>query len=701
MAESTNVIDRVTLIGEQILNPRQFTAEGRSKQIAEMSQNLAMQGQIHNIEVNASAARIDEAIAAKTLKTAGVDASMSALRAQVDGMSLMNNAIMQTETLRQRSLAMADLPTLQQVMAAPPNPELKGKVELGGMTFTPFEVKERMTQLENREKLMLLSPSAMDPDFAQRLRVHHDLLLANYSVSDLTELRDNGYIMQDGTQVEPGVWDAHYARQNQMQQDALQRDMTEATLDQQVPSMLKESMQMMENVRKQAQTGTPLAIAVQDFHLAAEGVARLAASDVTPQGKLTQVTALGKAQERLIKTVEQDAIRRAGGDKQLAEIYRSQTLGYEVSPALVEDVVKSRYIKGAGFGEVLPNEAALRVRKNADTYFQQAQKNNAANLDPMQPNKGIKELKEEAITKALEREREEAGITGVNEISRGLMTRKDHPLIKAGFPPAMVKEIGDRAVLAAEKTVMDNEGLKPDQLLALKAGRADIAGISPERALIINELINSEAVQMEYDIYDSKRPGLGYEVQQWLQTTLPEMAQNYTAGMPVFERTLAGDGVLIEADRLAQRYRSADESATERSRILATELATGARRPENMWPVLLHMQKQLGDSQKQAIYYDVIMPAIEQTRSLGGNDETVSNAVFEALTQYKSNDPTLMSAIRTMHRDLPDDLDRFNTMWSSIVNRDLMAMGRGGARAANDPKRAADLLSNTLPWLKK
>ena len=699
-AESNNIIDRVTLIGDQILNPRNYTAKGREAQIGEMSQSLAMQGQIHSIEVNASMARIQDAEAKATMKTAGVDATMSALRAQVDGLALMNNAIAQTETLRQSALAVTDLPTLTAALAAPPNPEAKGKIVLNGMSYTPYELKERQVQLENREKLAMLAPSSMDPDFMQKIKVHHDMQLANYSLPDLMKLKTDGYVMPDGTQVEPGLWDAHYNRQNQLQQDALQTQMNAAMLEQQVPAMLQESQLMAQNVKKYAQPGTPLAIAQQNFNIAAEGVARLAAADVTPMGKSVQITALNKAQEGLVRAVEQEAVRKAGGDKALAEIFRSQMLGYEIQPAQVEDVVKSRYVKGAGFGEILPNESALRVRKNADNYLQEAVKANAANFDSMAPNKSQKELKEEAIGKALEQERQEAGIVGINTIQRAVVTRKDNPAIKAGLVPGQLNEITMRSSAVAEKKVMDREGLSLEQLLAIKAGRPANAGITNERAAIIAESINVEAVQTEYDLYEQQRPGLGYEMQQWLQTTLPEMAQNYTANMSVFERTLAGDGVSIEAQRLAQMYTLADESATERSRKMAAEIATGARKPENMWPVLLHMQKQLGDSQKQAVYYDIVQPAIAQARSLGGNDETVSNAVFEAMTKFKSDDPTLMSAVKTMQRGLPDELDRFHTMWATIMSKGEISPIRG-ARVGNDPELAAKKLETVLPWLKK
>jgi len=699
-AESLNIIDRVTLIGDQILDPRNYTAEGRSRQISEMSQSLAAQGQIHNIEVNASAARIDEQLAKETLQTIGVDTKMNILRAQVDGLNLMNNAIAQTETLRQNALVTVDLATVQQALAAPENPELKGKIALQGMTYTPYELKQRETQLLNREKLAMLAPQALDPDFAQKMRVHHDMQLANYSRADLDQLRSNGYVMPDGTQVEPGIWDSHYNRQNTLEQDLLTRQMNEATLEQQVPMMLQESQTMVQNIDKFVTPGSPLSVAKNNFLVAANGVATLAASDKTPQGKLVQVTALQKAQEGLIKAVDKEATFKAAGDKALADIYRSQMLGQPISPAQVEDVVRQRYMRGAGFSEILPNESSIRVRKNADTNYLKLKQAAAGNLDPLAPNKSDKELKEEAINLAIEQERNEAGVIGINTIQRVVGQRKDNPAVKAGMVPGQLEEIQMRAHTIALETVGHAEGLSQDQILALKSGRPNDAGITDEKAAMIAQAVNIESVMTEYDLYEQQRPGLGYEMQQWYASTLPELAKTYTNNLDSMQRVLTGDSVLIEAQKLAQMYTMADESATNRGRRLATEQATGARRPENMWPVLLHMQKNLADSQKATIYRDVIMPAIQQARARGANDEATTGAVFDALNAFKSDDPTLMSAIKTTQRGLPDELDRFETMWSTLMIQGQPHPIRG-QKVANNPKLAAEQLEVKLPWLKK
>lgn len=699
MAESDNIFDRIALIGDQMINPREYTREGRQNQVAEMSTNLAVRGQIHNVEVNSSAAKIDLAIAQETAATAGVDAKMTMLRTQVDGLALANQAIAQTETLRQQNLIQVDLSTIQKTLMGPTPAD--GKIAIGGMQYTPAEIREREKALTTRTQLSMLTPQATDPDFAAKLRVHHDLQLGNYALPELELLRANNYIMADGTQVEPSLWDAHYNRQNQLQQDVLSRQLNQQALENQVPEMLKQSMQLSKSVSASATPGTPLAIANANFLAASNAVARVAASDVTPSGKMLQVTALAKAQEQLVKAVDQEALRKAAGDKELSQIYRSQMLGEPIQPSQVEDVLRSRYVANKGFGEVLPTDVATRVRKVADKKFAELQQKQAGQLDFGSVTKSAKELREEAVNQAIEAERNQAGEVGINLIQQGTGQRTDNPAIKnAGMVPGLIFDKQLRASNNAWADVGHAAGLSDEQLLMLKSGNYQEAGLTEEKASAIIEEANTMAVQYEYDMFEAVKPGLGYEMQQWYQTALPEMARNYSERLDPIQKVMVGDSVLVEAQKLADRYTYSDENATQRGRKLATEMATGAKKPENMWPVLLQMNGRLADSQKQAIFYDVIMPAVQAARQQGANDEVTTNAVFTALTNFKSDDPTLMAAIKTAQRELPDELDRFHTMWATMMVRGQPSKIRSQV-VGKDPDLAAKQLQTILPWLTK
>lgn len=693
LASSDNIFDRVALIGEQILNPRDYTREGRMNQVSEIGQDLAARGQIHNIETNAAVARMDQAQAQEVLATAGVDAQMSSLRAKVDGIQLMNGMIQQTEILRMNNLTQQELPTLQKTALGPVPPS--GKITIGGFDYAPAELIQRTQELETREKLSLLPPQATRPDYAQALRVHHDLQLATFQLPELETLKQNNYVMPDGTQVDPQLWDSHWSRQNQMQQNVLQTQLNQAMLGSAgVDQMIVESQQMATSIGKFATPGTPLSIARQNFLVAANQVAKLAESDTTPNGKMVQVQALQTAQAGMLKAVEQEAFRKAGGDKELATIYRSQMIGEQLQPAMVEDFMKGRYVKGKGFGDFLPSEDASRIRKMADEEYANLKKQEAVGGD-FGSTKSDKELREEAVSRALEKQQQNYGAVGVNTVQQATPNRKDHPAIISGMTPLQIRENMVRATTAAWKNVANTEGLTEQQMYLLQQGKWQEAGITAERNNAIAERVNFEAVAQEYDMFDQQKPGLGYEVQAWFQKTLPEMARNYTAGQDNMTQVLAGDSVLHSAQSLADMYTKADEVATRRGEEKATYHAVGARRPENMWPVLLANGSRLSDSQRSTIYYDIIEPAIKKARAMGANDEVTTKSVFDALVNFKSEDGVTMAALKTFTRDMPEEIDRFDRIWRTTVKSQLFLSNK------NNYEDYTQRLKEELPWLNR
>jgi hypothetical protein len=109
------------------------------------------------------------------------------------------------------------------------------------------------------------------------------------------------------------------------------------------------------------------------------------------------------------------------------------------------------------------------------------------------------------------------------------------------------------------------------------------------------------------------------------------------------------------------------------------------------------MDKSLANSQKQSIYYDIIMPVVQQSRAQGANDDVTQSNVMNALTTFKSDDPTMMSAVKMVQRALPENLDRFQTVWAVTMQRGKMRPQ--AQRIGRDPVQASQQLESTLPWL--
>jgi len=709
MAESDNIIDRITLIGEQMLDPRAYTAEGRSRQVSEMSQNLALEGQANNIKIANEQAMIDQAQAHADASTAGVDAKLNTMKMQVDGLTLINQGIYQTETMRQQHLALAPQDQIQKALMGPMAPSQTGtggRIKFGGFEYTPAELQERDKQLTTRSKLAALPIQATDPEYAGKLRVYQDLQLSTYSLADLQQLKNNGYIMQDGTQVEPQLWDAHYQRQNQLQTQAIELAVNQNTLDQTVPRMLTESTAMLKNTQTYALPGTPMAAARNALETQMQALSNISALPEyksNPQMKVAQVAGIQKAQQNFMEAVDTEAKAQAGGNEQLASIYRNQMIGLPVTTTQVDDFFRTSYTSGKGFGNVLSNEANIRIRKSADDTFAKLKRDAANPMNQFDGKRSDKELREEAINTALEIERNVYGVNGINIIQYQAAERADNPAVKAGISPGLIREFGVRATNKAKEDMKTTYGITDAQVEAVIGNRGPDEGITPERSKIMADRFNQVSIEAEYDMLEGQKPGLGYEVQQWYSEKMPEMARQYTDRLTPTERVMAADSVLLQGQAAVDRFTQADESATRRGQQMVTEIATGAKKPENMWPILLQTNKNLADSQKHTIYYDVIDPALRAARAQGANDETASTKVFEALTRYKPEDPVLASSLKTMMRGLPDSIDDFQQLWTLTLMRGE-APGNGKIRASalnRDPVAAGQKVQSALPWLNK
>lgn len=704
LAESNNIFDRISLIGAQIINPRDYTHEGRSNQVAEISQDLSVRGQIANIDASASQARINAAQAREAVQTVDLDTGLLKMKTQVDALALSSQAIAQVETIRQQKLITMDAPVLNQALVGPTGPD--GKIELGGMKYTPLEIRERALALDHREKVSLLSPQANDPDYASKLAVQHGLALATYSLPELEALKANGYKMPDGTQVQTSVWDAEYIRKNQLQADALTKQVNESITTQLIPTALSDAGKLLKSGEKYVTPGTPLANAANAYKAAMQTIVVKAAADETPAGKEIQLKAMQISQDAYVKAVRDEASRKAAGDTDLSSIYASQMLGEPINPGQVQDVVVARFIKHKGFGDFLPSDTARDLQKAAEeevaSLTQQQAQVNAGGLGT---SKSEKDIREEAARNAFDRVASKKATDAVNVIQNLAAQRADHPARLAGIPAGAINEITRRATSVAIANVAEAEKLTPDQIQAVMAGRPMDAGLTGDRASQVAQEINAEMMGTEYDLFEAQKPGLGYQIQQWYTKNMGEMARNYTMTMDPMDQATLGDSVVSQASQFTDMYTTVDEHATSRAADAAATVAVGAKKPLNFWPVMLEMDPQLADSQKQQIFYDVITPSLQQSVALNLNPQQTMENVYTAIAQFKSGDPVLDGAVKNFSRNLPKSLDSFDKTWRVLSTQGALEgkteseKAAAAARNKVNPEAATKHLQAILPWL--
>jgi hypothetical protein len=95
LASSDNLLDRIELLGGQIINPGEYTRSGRTSRRAEVSQELSLRNQVHNITVQDSLADLaaaEAAVKGATLElgmvTEGIQASNQAKQLHLTGLQL-------------------------------------------------------------------------------------------------------------------------------------------------------------------------------------------------------------------------------------------------------------------------------------------------------------------------------------------------------------------------------------------------------------------------------------------------------------------------------------------------------------------------------------------------------------------------------------------------------------------------------------
>lgn len=697
LATSENIFDRIQLVGEQILNPRGFTSEGRTKAKAELTQDLNLQGQILGAQASASEMRVGAMKAEHALATLGVNEGMLKVRAMTEGYQAAAAGLQAQETLRTASLAPIQVQDITKALAGPKLPN--GNIELNGFEYTPTELRERSKALDVREKLSLLGPQLTDPEYMQKLAIHQEMTLSTMTAAEMEEVRRNGYVMPDGTQVSSGVWMSEWTRANQADSMILERKTNEFILQNQVPKLMEEGQQFLQQTSEYAVPGSPITAARTEYQSAMAIAAQIAEAEPTPAGKLKVATLLSKAKEGYIQSIEKEASRKAGGNKDVTDIFFKQMTGQPVPIEQISDVIRSRYIKREGFTNVIPGDLATKLRVSADEIANKLRISQAKDMSFDNAKMTDVQLREEAFNQAFEKMRGSIGTDIANQVQTNLSNRTDNPAIKAGLLPAQLTQQRLAASQMARDRIKQSYGLTDGQVASLMSGDYDAIGKNPNDIKLMLDEFNAESTMAEYELLENTRPGLGFDMAQWYAREVPRMADTYVKGLDPIQQAIAGDRATGAAEELTMHYTRADEAITNRREQTIKQMQIGVKKPENSWMLMLNMTPGLADSERQSLYYDVVMPAVKVARGQGADDQTASQAAFDALNSYKTDDKTVNSAIRSFQRDLPNIIDNFEKLWGATVNIDnnnAVVFGR----MQQATQQSSDRLKKFVPWIK-
>lgn len=708
LASSSSIFDRITLMGEQILNPRDYTREGREKRVGELTQGLALAGQVHNAQVVLTNSKIAEAEALHGLETLGANQATLAIKAQVEGLQKAQAGLMAMEEIKRIGLNQLDATTIQKALIGPVPPS--GKITVGGIDFTPTELREQAKTLETRERLSFLSPIATDPEYAQKLNVQHEMILATMDTTKLTELRNNGFIMPEtGQQVSPATWQMAWDRALKNEQTDMELKLNQFALENQVPKIIEESQQFLNNTKQYASPGTPLNAARLQFETELGGIALIAQQDQTPQGKIRQMQTLQLAREKYIQALQKEAKIRSAGDEALGNIYLKQMTGQFVSSDEIADVLRTRYVKHNGFGTVLPTEDLTKLRGQADKFLQE--KRLAASQNIMGDKVPEAELREQAFNEAFNSLRESKGAEKVNQALRELDIREDHPGRKVGLPPSKFSQVRLQADANTKAETMRQYGLTQEQMHYLLNEDNVSAGLPAAKASEIMQGYNQRLAAEEYNLYEVIRPGLGNEVMSWYQQTLPAMADKMQETLDPMIRDYVGDSVRQQLLVQSTLYGQANQAAIQRTQEMVKQAAFRVKEPANYWMMLLNSSTQLEDPEKQAVFYGVIQPTVAQAKQLNYSPEQTQDAIMSAIDQYQGTDSITNKAIKQLQRELPTLMKNNESIidtlmaltsyeYASQMNSPFsMTQAMSGVSPESTPAQS-EVLRQYVPWLK-
>jgi len=665
LADSNNILDRFELIGAQILRPQRYTREVRTQRAAEISQGLALQGQIHNTLATEAQAIAASATARAASAGTGVEATLSSLRTRVTALQTMQAGMQATEALRIGSLERQTTADLAAARNA--TPDERGYVTLGDFQYTPLELAERHRVMQTREALALIP---VNPENTPEWIAYNRIQMSTMSLDELGAIRENDYTL-NGIAVPRAEVDQFYEERRANELTRLARSQGEYMARNQLPDAYSSAMDTLTRLREMHAPDSPMGQIAANYSVSVASVAELAQrvddESADPSlNNIAQLEALSIVNANLQTQINAEAQRMANGDTALQPILAARLAGRDVGRPVVEEFVVERYAAGRGFSEAIDRGSATQIQRLADREFtrlMQARTDGQVLAAP--PSRAeTQEIRRAASRAAFQ---EWTNTTAATAAARTLdiavewLTAPESPTTSGGPPAGVLRSMGvsradatqiiGGAADAAATEVQRVYGLTPEQFNFFTAGDYAAAGVNDSQAAEIAQSFNAAQMQFVYDQLDSVAPQAGRAYAQWFINNADSLAS-------AASRELGPDAALIRPELLesirgvARILAAVDNSADNRLRRMAVENLSGFNNPALATSVTINTTPGLTDVQRRTLYQQVVQPAIQAATQAGlGPDETMA-AVVQALENVQG-DAGLAAAGQRVMRHMP------------------------------------------------
>lgn len=680
-AMGQTLLGQIMLHGSSILEPMKYTPEGLASREQTAQMRVQMGSQAHQAQIAVSNAAITEAEARSNRTIFNAESASNALTARVQGLSMMAQGIGASENLRTAKLSQMQASEIDQLLLDP-NLAKTGMVESNGFKYNATELRERKNDLLKREMLSKLSPAESDPEYITKMRTHQELNLMYMSHADLIGLRDNGYVMPDGSMADPARVDSFLADTAAREQTRVQEAIATGLIPHQLPQYSAELNGRLNSYRRNPAfvPGTRLGDALNTMQLDVNAVlnpaTQSAAAAGGPQTQGLLLKGLMDSESVFMAKVDDEVKSRAGGDTALAPILKAQILGQPVEPGQVLDYVSQQYTKSKPFNRVFEPKQAAALQGIIDKHLADIQQRESMNFGAGTMSKS--EMRAQAAQEGFAEFSQQNSIEALRATDTLAFQRQDNPLVAAGISRGEYDSLSAQAAALARDNVAATFNLNPEQIAAVVSHTSGAAGVPPETAAQVGAALDQQSTMLEFDLLESKSPGLGQKYAAWITTNIGDLTDKANQALNRHMAPLYHNDAADGAMQVASNWAMAEQASTGRAEQVLKESYMKARDPERMLRISMSISG-LEPREQQLAFDNVVMPILNNAaKNKLSPDQTVEQ-VMNALENPQGQSAEVQKAAQRMLRVLPAALGNYETMLQAMTDpKQVRAMAADG-----------------------
>lgn len=720
LQDSGDLGDRLRLGALRILDPANYTAEGRATRNAQDASYLELLGKTKNIQLE----QLDAELSASQsgLEQAKLKEMISLERAkeltQFD--TYRTEELQASRQLQQETLAGQDD---KQIRLALQNAAGSDTVDINGVAIRSQFVRETLTA---REDAILASEVARTTTDNSMRRLAHEKMLTSKSKEHLLELRRNGYKDSDGTQYDADQVDGMFTRKEQVEADWISNQITEHNNKFLPANLNQRSAVEAKRLQDALPANSPMQAHANQW-LMDVGAAQ---EHIEKGDSQVALQIMQQGQKTYLDQAAKQAKLDSNGDKDVeALLFQYYTSGQADSAGVIE-VGAARLVKGQSIANLVPPERASQ----AVGIYQTRRKQLFAEWSSAQGAQGIGTRPDSAERKRIE---QQAAQDSMNQLIQ-VETESLHQMNTLGQVNAVQQLDQNGSVILAthplngKYTAEAYGGLQArSQNLAVQQV-ANSLGVDPSilrTALSTGELIISDSTtktkaeskgggntqtavdmnavreQINYLTHANIATQLGEEtardVIRWQEqygsryvTTMLETAASDKKGF-------AESNVLTLAKQNAQdRWLQYSAGFSQAADGLMAETANQIRdfylgsNPIEYQAVLLGVNQHL-TQEERSVAWGLITPIVEAVTASGLKGEEARSAIERGVGALETETPLEKKVVKAMMRSRLEDMERLQDLMGGMFFMKQGLTQSGNLRTSDGQVRQIPMWGST------